>query len=154
MRYSVVGLLVVGLLLAASAAADDAKDDAIKKDRERMEGTWRVTALTVNGNKAEDEDAQMITVVNGKDGTWSVRLEGKEIGKGTSVFDPTQKPKFIDFTPTEGEEAGEQFLGIYQLKENTRKLCFAPAGEDRPKQFSSTAENRHTLVVFERVESE
>jgi uncharacterized protein (TIGR03067 family) len=154
MRCSLFGLLVVGLLLSATASADDSKDETIKKDRKRIEGTWRVTALTINGNKAKDEDAKKITVVNGDDGTWSVRSEGKEISKGNSTFDPTKKPKTIDFTPIEGGGKGDKFLGIYQLGTDTRKLCFAPAGKDRPTKFSSTPENQHILVTFERVKSE
>lgn len=154
MRYSLFGLLVAGILLTATASADDVKDDAIKKDRKKIEGTWRATALTVNGNKAKDEDAKKITVVNDSDGTWSVRSEGKEISMGTSTFDPTTTPKTIDFTPTEGEAKGDLFLGIYKLGKNTRRLCFAPAGEDRPTEFSSTAENRHILVTYKRVKSE
>ena len=154
MRYSLFSLLIVGLLLTATSSADDAKDEAIRKDRKRIQGTWQVTALTINGNKAKDEDAKKITVINGDDGTWSVRSEGKEISKGTSTFDPTKKPKTIDFTPTDGGGKGDQFLGIYQLGKNARKLCFAPAGKDRPTEFSSTPENQHILVEFERVKSE
>lgn len=154
MRFSLFGWMIVGVLLAGTASADDAKDEAIKQDRQQIQGTWRVVALTVNGNKSEDEDAKKITVVNGDDGTWSIRLEGKEISKGTSTFDPTQKPKTIDFTPTEGEGKGEQYFGIYQLRKNKRRLCFAPAGKDRPKKFSSTPENQQIVVTFERVKAD
>lgn len=154
MRRLFCGLLIVGALISAVASADDTQDKAIKKDRKRIEGTWRVTALTVNGNKAREEDAKKITVVNGNDGTWSVRSEGKEISKGTSTFDPTKKPKTIDFTPTEGGGKGEQLLGIYQLGKNTRKLCFAPSGKDRPTEFSSTPDNQYILVMFKRVKAD
>jgi uncharacterized protein (TIGR03067 family) len=132
------------------AAGGDAKDEAIKKDRKQIEGTWRVVALEVNGNKANDEDAKKITVVNGPDGTWSLLSEGKEISKGTNSFDPTQKPKTIDFTPTEGEGKDSRYLGIYELGENARKLCFAPPGKDRPTEFTSTPGSEHILVMFER----
>lgn len=154
MRYSLSGLLIVGLLLTATGFADDTKDEAIRKDRKRIQGTWQVTTLSINGNKSKDEDAKKITVVNGDDGTWSIRSEGKEISKGTSAFDPTKKPKTIDFTPTEGGGKGDRFLGIYRLGKNARKLCFAPAGKDRPTEFSSTPENQQILVTFERVMSE
>ena len=154
MRYSLFSLLIVGTLLTTIASADHAQNEAIKKDRKRIEGTWKITALETNGNKSKDEDVKKLTVVNGDDGTWSVRPEGKEISKGTSTFDPTQKPKTIDFTPTEGGGKGDQFLGVYELRKNVRKLCFAPSGKARPTEFSSTAENQHILVTFERVKSE
>lgn len=153
MRNSLFGFLIVGALLtaiAAIASAGDAKDDAIKKDRKQIEGTWRVVALEVNGNKAMDEDAKKLTVVNGSDGTWSLRSEGKEISKGISTIDPTQKLKTLDFTPTEGEGKGNQYLGIYELGEKTRKMCFAPPGKERPTEFASMPGSEHILVTFER----
>jgi uncharacterized protein (TIGR03067 family) len=153
MRRLLFGLLVVGAMLTAIAtiaSADNAKDDAIKKDHKRIEGTWRVVALEVNGNKESEEDAKKFTVVNGADGTWSLRSEDKEISKGTSTIDPTKKPKTIDFTVTEGDGKGNQHLGIYELGEKTRKLCFAPPGKERPTEFSSTPGSKHILVTFQR----
>jgi uncharacterized protein (TIGR03067 family) len=139
--------------MATFAAADEAKDEAIERDRKQIEGTWRIVALEVNGNRAREEDARKLTVVNGADGTWSLRSGEKEINRGTSIFDPTQTPKTIDFTPTVGQTNGKLYLGIYELGGTTRRLCFAPPGKDRPAEFSSPAESGHILVTFERVES-
>lgn len=144
---------VVSVLIAAmtaSALADDAKDQAIQKDRNQIKGTWRIVVLVADGNMALEEDARKLTVVNGSDGSWSLRSEGKEITKGISSFDPTKSPKTIDFTPTEGESAGHQFLGIYELGENRRKMCFAPAGKMRPADFSSSPGSGNICVTFER----
>jgi len=146
---------VGGMLFAAlttSAAADDAKDEAIKQDRQRIQGTWQIIALEVDGNQASNEDIEKLTVVNGSDGTWSLRSEGKEVSKGTSEFDPTRQPKTIDFEPTDGDGKGELYLGIYELGDKTRKLCFAPAGKDRPTEFVSKAGSEHILVMFARIE--
>jgi uncharacterized protein (TIGR03067 family) len=153
MRRSFLSLPFLGVLLAAigtMAAADDAKDAAIKKDQKQIEGTWRVVTLEVNGSRAMDEDAKKITVINGSDGTWRLHSEGKEVGKGTSTIDPTKKPKTIDLTPTEGEGKGKPYLGIYELGEKARKLCFAPPGKQRPTEFSSTPGSEIILVTFER----
>jgi uncharacterized protein (TIGR03067 family) len=153
MRHSLFGILVVGILLTAIAtiaSAGDDKDKAIKRDRKQIEGTWRVVAFEVDGNKGTEEDAKKLTVVNGSDGTWSLRSEDKEMSKGTSTIDPTKKPKTIDFTITEGEGKGNQHLGIYELGEKTRKLCFASPGKERPTEFSSAPGREHILVTFER----
>jgi uncharacterized protein (TIGR03067 family) len=151
MRRSYIGILFVGALLAmiGTAVADDALEEAIKKDRQQIEGTWRIVSLEVNGNKAPDEEARKLTVVNGADGTWRLRKEDQEIGKGTSTFDPTKKPKTIDLFSD--DDGNAKYLGIYELGEKTRKLCFAPAGKERPTEFSSTSGNEHILVMFERV---
>jgi uncharacterized protein (TIGR03067 family) len=154
MGRSLFGLLVVGALLTAIASADDFNDKSSKKDRKQIAGTWQVVTLEVDGNKATDDDAKKLTVVNGSDGTWSVRSEGREIGKGTSVIDPKKKPKIIEFTPTEGGGKGNKHLGIYELGANTRKLCFAPPGSERPTEFSAKPGNKYILVTFERVKAE
>ena len=142
--------LVTGVMLATTLAAEQSNDELVQKDHKQIEGTWRVVALEVNGTKTPEEDSKKITVVNGSDGTWSIRSEGKEITKGTSKIYPTQKPKIIDFTATEGDRKGEVHLGIYILGEKTRKLCFAPPGKARPTEFSSAAGSDHILVTFAR----
>ncbi|HEY8503361.1 MAG TPA: TIGR03067 domain-containing protein [Gemmataceae bacterium] len=156
MRTAFFGLLACGILVPVigAAAAGDEKDDAIKADRMRYKGTWRAVAIEVDGNKVPDADAKAFTVVNGDDGTWSLRRDGQEISKGTSVIDPTAKPKTITFTPTEGEGQGNEYLGIYELGENTRKLCFAPPGKPRPTEFASAPGSEHILVTFEREKGE
>ena len=153
MRRSLFGVLVGGVwltVIVVIAFAGDAKDAAITKDRKKIEGTWRVIAFEVDGNKGTEEDAKKLTVVNGADGTWSLRSEEKEMNKGTSTIDPTKKPKTIDFTITEGEGKGNQHLGIYELGEKTRKLCFASPGKERPTEFSSAPGSGQILVTFER----
>lgn len=149
------GLVIVAIgwvVLLGTARADDAKEEAIKQDRKQIEGTWRIVALEINGNKAREEDARKLSVVNGPEGTWRLLSEGKEVARGTNSFDPTQKPKTIDFTITEGEGKGNVYQGIYELGEKTRKLCFAPPGKDRPTEFTAPSGSEHVLVIFEREE--
>lgn len=153
MRRSFNGQLIVGVLFMAVggiALAADPKDEAIQKDRKVIEGTWRIIALVVNGNDANEDDARKLTVVNGADGSWNLNSEGKEICQGTSTIDPMQKPKTIDFTITEGEGKGNHYLGIYELGENTRRMCFAPPGEARPTELASTSGSQRILVTFQR----
>ncbi len=151
MKRSIFGFLVVGVFLSAVAtiaAADDAKDEAIKKDRKQIEGTWRVVVLEVNGKKSTEDDAKTLTVVNGADGTWSLRDLGMEKSKGTSTFDPTKKAQDHRLHADNGGDKGKKYLGIYELGEKTRKLCFAPPGKERPTEFSSTSGSEHILVTL------
>ena len=80
MKPCLFGFLIVGIFLPAMApiaAADEAKDEAIRKDRKIIEGTWRIIALEVDGKKTKKEDARKLVVVNGSDGTWRLRSEEK-----------------------------------------------------------------------------
>jgi uncharacterized protein (TIGR03067 family) len=145
-----LALATLATVMATLAVAGDAKDEAIKKDRKQIEGVWRAIALEVNGNKSPEEDARKITVVNGSDGTWTLRVDDKDLTKGTSTFDPTMKPKHIDFTATEGEGSGNHYKGIYEFTGKTRRMCFAPPGKERPAEFTTTTGSEHILVTFER----
>jgi hypothetical protein len=55
MRRVLLVLLAVLTAMAATATAEDSKDEAIKKDRKQIEGTWRIVALEIDGNKAIEE---------------------------------------------------------------------------------------------------
>jgi uncharacterized protein (TIGR03067 family) len=79
-----------------------------------------------------------------------VKLEGAPIWKGISTIDPTKTPKTIDFKPTEGADAGKTFLGIYEIGGETRRLCYAEAGRDRPAEFFAKSGSGHVLVTFMR----
>jgi len=107
-------------------------------------------SLEINGNKAGENDAKKITVTNQADGTWAIRVDGNQISKGTSEINPAKKPRTIDFAATEGQGAGKRYVGIYELGEKTRKLCFVEAGRDRPAEFSAPAGSERILVIFER----
>ena len=145
-----LGFASLFVVTSLTAAADD-KEKAIKEDRKKYEGTWQVVSLEVDGNKAADEDAKKITVVNEADGKWAIEVEGKIIARGTSQIDPTKKPRAADLTVTEGDGKGQTVLGIYEFADDTRKVCLAPAGKARPAEFSSTAANGHVLAVLKRM---
>lgn len=149
LRYMFVGAAILtasGLI----SSAEDSAEGTIKKDRQLIEGAWRLVALEVNGNKVADADVKKLTVVNGSDGTWSLRSEGKEVSRGTTIIDPKKKTRTIDIIPTEPGGKVDLYLGIYELGENTRKLCFAPSGKARPADFSSVPGSEQILVTFER----
>ena len=122
MKSSIWGFLVAGALFTAIATsvADDAKDEAIKKDRKQIEGTWRVVDLEVDGVKSMEEDAKKLMVVNGSDGTWSLRSEDNEITKGTSEVDPTKKPKTIEFH-SDGQREKEKAISTLESTNSVRK---------------------------------
>jgi uncharacterized protein (TIGR03067 family) len=144
----ILGSILLGLSLMP--AAEDEKQASIKKDRKKYQGTWRVISLEANGKKAPEEDVKKITVVNKADGTWILQVDGEKVTQGNSEIDPTQRPKTIDFMATEGDNKGQIVLGIYELGDENRKLCYAPPGKDRPSEFSAPAGSDHILVVFKR----
>ena len=139
-----VGLLFLGcgFLLAAG----DTKDDAVKKDRKKYEGSWQVVSLEVDGNKTNEEDALKITVINEADGMWRIEAEGKVVARGTSEIDPTKKPKTMDSIST-GPDKGKKTLAIYELTGDTLKVCVT-VGATRPTTFTPKPGSGFGLSVY------
>ena len=143
-----LSFVVVALVLTVAASAP--AGDAVKDEMKKLEGTWVVQSFSEKGKVNEEMKGTELTFA-GANLTLKMKKgdEQKEM-KATYKIDPTKKPKTIDFTPTEGEGKGKEFLGIYELGAKTRKMCFAPAGKERPTEFSSMSDSGHILVTFER----
>ena len=144
-RIMAAALLAVGLG-TSSVHADDHK---------AMAGTWRVISLDANGSLNDSEDVRKITVIDEPNGDWSLVVDGNTIAKGTSAIDEATNPKTVDLTITEssdGNNVGRTYEGIYELGTDTRRVCLAMDGGERPTQFFSAAGSGHVLVTYEKVE--
>ena len=132
---------------AAVVAADAG---AVEKDRAAVRGNWRVVELHVDGQRAADEDARRFSVSNAGDGTWALLHDGGEMVRGSSTIEPDVVPKRIDFTGTNADGERHDYLGVYEVGDPVRRLCFARPGRPRPVDFTSTADNEQLLIVFQR----
>ena len=137
---------------AVAQAPAAAKEEAIKKDHLAIEGNWRAVSIEVNGTTVGADDVRKVTTENGRDGEWTLLVDGKEMAEGTSTIDPTVTPKTIDFKTTKGNDAGRETFGIYEIVGKTRKICYAEPGRQRPADFSAPAGSGRVLVVFERID--
>jgi len=146
-------LFCISFLLSACipfvANSDESLEDAIEKDRQWIQGTWRAIEIEVDGNKLDKDTAEAFTVFNRPNGAWVLFDKGKEIAKGTSTIDPTRKPKTLDFKASEDDE-NQLYLAIYEYGETTRKMCFSEPGDARPTDFTAPAGSKRILVTFER----
>jgi uncharacterized protein (TIGR03067 family) len=143
MRWHMLMVLTVGLLIAA----DGPQDDAAKKELNTFQGTWVLVSAERDGKKAADEKAIKLIIADTK---YSLTQESSAVigHRGTFLLDPAKKPKATDVSVTEGPDKGKTFLGIYELSSDDYKVCFAPAGKERPTEFSSKPGN--LLQVWKR----
>ena len=136
------GLIAVIMLLAA-----DTRDDAAKKDLEKFQGNWQLISMERDGKKTPPEDARMITLtIQGNQ--FVLRKDGVTISEGTMTLDVSKKTKAVDETITAGPSKGKVFSAIYEIDEDQHRICFAPAGKERPTAFSSS--NGQLLQVWRR----
>lgn len=144
-RYVMV--LAIGFVVSAQVGAQDSKDEAVKKERAKMAGTWKVVSWEEDGKKQHtDEVVGKLLVTIDADGKITVDLDGKRIVESTSKIDPTKTPKTLDQTFTKGGGGeGKTSLWIYELKDDTLKICATAPGEPRPTEFKG-----NTLQVWKR----
>ncbi len=145
MKLRMLGLLIVGLVIAA----DEGKDSAAKKERQQLEGSWTMVSMVRNGEKTEGEEAKKFTLVVDGD-KYVLKNEDSAIGRGTTKIDPSKTPKTIDIMPSEGENEGKTEQGIYELNGDDYKICFAGPEGRRPTEFESKADSGVTYVIFKR----
>ncbi len=149
-----IAFVSVAALLCACAAllpvAAEDKDDAAKKDLEKMQGTWKFISVEQDGKPApKGDEPQTITFQGDK---FAVKVGDKVVQAGTQKLDPGKKPKTVDATVTEGEGKGTTMLGIYELNGDTIKACFDMQGKKRPTEFKTSPGSGHFLAVIKRAE--
>jgi uncharacterized protein (TIGR03067 family) len=129
-------------------AADKPSQDAVRKDRELMAGTW----ITISGER----DGASITVPRSQrlivrpDGKIRLEREGDLVGGATTTIDPSVTPKAIDIDVTEGTMQGEKYKGIYEVSKDTLKICRSGDRGERPSGFSTKAGTGERMGVFKR----
>ena len=149
MRLQALTFVAVGLLIAAISRAElSAQDDAAQKDLQKLQGDWTMLKGEEDGKSLPDEVIKnsKLTVKGDKH---DARLD-KDVYLGKLKLDPTQNPKALTTSDTEGRFAGKTMLGIYKIEEGRFTVCSAPPGKDRPKQFSTETGTGHILLVWKR----
>ena len=149
-RYALT-LLAIGFVISAQVGAQDGKDGAVKKELAKLKGTWKIVSFEIDGKKTYTDDQRKKFLVKiDADGKMTVDLDGKTIVESTSKIDPTKIPKTLDQTFTKGGGgAGNTSLWIYELKDDTLKICAAAPGDPRPTEFKG-----NTLAVYKRQKGE
>jgi uncharacterized protein (TIGR03067 family) len=129
-------------------AAPGGPDDANAKEYKAFEGTWRFVSLQIQGKAIPAEAFQAARLIcKGRDFT---SIDSGGTSRGTYAVDTTQSPKTIDATFTDGPNKGQTLRGIYDLKDDTYKVCMSINGKDRPKTFESKLGSGHVLEVLQR----
>jgi uncharacterized protein (TIGR03067 family) len=147
-RVNVIRLLLaaggVVSLLTAAAPADSKKAEEVKA----MNGTWELVSGEVGGQKMPDAVVKTLTLV--LDGErYTLKSPGPD-DTGTVRLNPEKSPKELDVTGMDGPNKGKTFPAIYELGEDTLKVCYDLDGKKRPSEFKSAPGTRQFLAVYKR----
>src|SRR5207249_4424704 len=140
------------ILCGMCSAADDPKNDPVKKDAELIQGTWVAERSNTEGTETPKAQVEVLRLIV-KGDRWNY-----SIGGGAPVFDPapkfllnpSAKPKTLDVISVKQE--GKSLLrGIYSIEGDTLTVCFAVGDAERPKEFKSEVGSKSGITVYKRV---
>jgi uncharacterized protein (TIGR03067 family) len=125
-----------------------AKDDTAK-ELKKLQGTWKVVALEVDGNELSEEDRKQAPTELTIKGTKYV-LKGQQDSKGTFQLGANKKFKTITTKPTDGPYKGKTIKAIYKLDGDTMTACYDITGKTRPDAFSSKDKEGYVVIKYKR----
>lgn len=127
MRHSIIVLLFAGAVLCAQPSEEE-----VKKEMKLFQGKWQATfAQSFDGQEQSNVEIDL-TKIEIEGDTFTMKT-GSLTVKGRFSVDPTKKPKHIDVFF--GDAKDNLLKGIYEIKGDTRRSCFAMPGKDRPTEF-------------------
>jgi len=136
-----LGLAMVGIVLScATLRADDTKD---------IQGIWMPVKAALGVQNLPEETLRTMRLKI-TDDQYEV-VVGREAERGQLKLDPSLKTKTLDIICKEGPNKGKTVLGIYELSNETLRVCYALTGDKRPTAFDVRGEAALFLVTFKRV---
>lgn len=144
MRFLLLGCALV--LVTFTARADE---EAAKKDLKALEGTWKVVAAEHDGDPLDRIVGGVMVI---KENNFHVKTKGGTELKGDLILSPTKKPKHIDYVHQDGPLKDKKWEGIYELKGDTLKICYAEADseKERPTEFKTLKNSKLLYLELSR----
>ena len=140
----------VGGLLVLSGCSNSSPFSTYspEADAKKMQGTWKLTAATFNGESAFDEahltidGAKYIMTHGGADetSTFTLGIGGADTIRVFHHENPLAAQGFYGGTLT----------GIYELSGNRLRICFDLTGRQYPKTFDASKGSRRGIFEFVR----
>ena len=137
--------VMIAVVVSHARSADDAKDEAVKRFKESLQGKWQMTSRVQDGVPSEAELVKNRTVTFEGD-KYTVRDGERIVGELSYKVDPAKKPAWFDVTPNNADYA----KGIIKLEGDSLTFCVASEG-DRPSDFKSERGDERILVEFKKV---
>jgi uncharacterized protein (TIGR03067 family) len=130
-------------------AAQPANPDANKDDAAKLQGTWSIISVEIDGKAlAMDKLKDARLAIHGTQ--YSFALEKTRLELAFNL-DATKSPKAIDLRVMDGPDKGKVYHGIYKLEKGQYTICrTTEPGKDRPTAFATRADSGLMIVVWKR----
>jgi uncharacterized protein (TIGR03067 family) len=142
MRFASTLACLVLTLVAVPVHGDGA---GASKTRD---GTWLAVSGEIAGQKYPDEIVKATKLII-KGEKYTVEI-GKERDEGTCTADSSKSPMELDIKSTVGPNKGRTILAIYELKDDTMRVCYDLSGKARPTEFATKPKTQLFMLTYKR----
>ena len=141
---------LVALAITAATAIGAEKNAA--GDDKALNGIWSPTEAVLGGVPLPLPALKKITLrIDGA--KYEVKVEGEtEPDQGTSTLNTNTSPKTMTIASTNGPNRGKTFPAIYELQDDTLRVCYDLSGKKHPTDFKSVKGTQLYLVTYKRKE--
>jgi uncharacterized protein (TIGR03067 family) len=130
-----------------SAFADEKPgDQKAQDDQKALQGEWIPVKAELAGQPMAEAVLKTISlklVIN----EYEVLVAGKP-DKGTWTIDPATKPKSMTIVGVKGPNADKTFPAIYELADDTLRICYDLSGKKLPTEFKTKPNTKLYLVTY------
>jgi uncharacterized protein (TIGR03067 family) len=135
--------VVLSVLLTNQSRADQLQNDFVK-----LQGPWWLYYA--------EQDGSMLLPT----GSVQMQIDGNRflVGSGTPAStlgefaqDQMHWPKQINYMPLTGPNAGQVYLGIYNVIGSLQWVCFAAPGQPRPTEFFTFPGSGRIMNIWQKL---
>jgi uncharacterized protein (TIGR03067 family) len=141
-RYAMKALVLIVFLAA------DTRDATVQREIGVLNGTWKVTAAEYKGKKMDHPPLEKVIFAKGKLDDKVARQKGAKAFKYR--LDPGKSPKVIEATTMRDGEKSQKIVGIYEVADDTLKLCLVFGGDKPPAGFKNHADDEAIVLKLKR----
>jgi uncharacterized protein (TIGR03067 family) len=132
--------------------AEDGQDDggAAMDARGGARAELRGAAFIINGRALPTARAKALRLRTNKR-RFALQLGGRTLMRGVFTLDPRTTPRRINMTLAGRRGKGRTLKGIFEMRGDTLRICYALPGRPRPTGFNSRPGTGNRLLVLQRV---
>ena len=123
-------------------------DNRAKEEAKKLQGTWKPVTAEIAGKPFPDQILKSMTLVI-TDDKYTVTV-GERTDEGTTKLDAAKTPPTMDIKGTKGPNQGKTIPAIYELTDDTLRVCYDLDGKAHPKEFKTKTGTQLFLVEYKR----
>ena len=133
---------------AGSCAHENASQQANRNSA--LCGTWSCVSAVVDGKGLPEQTTKLLRLTI-TETAYKTQKGAEVLFESSYKTDTTKSPNEINMVGTEGELAGKEAQGIFELAGNRLKICYTMPELERPKKFESNPGSKAYLLMWQKM---